>query len=122
MEPTLKHVTAARVPAVEAAPEVTMEPLHPAPEVRLRRLDQQVHVVAHQAVGQTPPGQPARDLAQAREVTAAVEIVDEDRLTDRSAGEHVVDGAGEIRAQWSRHALDSRPRGAFRPRGEVRRR
>src|SRR5687768_1274533 len=93
------------MPAVERPCVSAVKPVHSATEIRRWRLDQQVQMVAHQAVSERPPALSPDHLGEVAEIATAIDVVDEDRLLDGTARPHVVDRAGALGA-WNRHALD----------------
>jgi hypothetical protein len=97
VEPALEEVTGARVPAVEADRVHAVQALHPARELGLRRLDEQVEVVVEQVPGVQLPAEPSRHLAQQPEPGRAIAVVEHDRpLLDAAARHVVVGGARQL--------------------------
>ena len=85
-----KEVATVVVALVEPAAVAAMEPLDSEPEVRTRGLHEQVNVVAHQAVGQTPPLKLPHHGAQQAEVGQPIAVIDEDALLPVAACKDVV--------------------------------
>jgi hypothetical protein len=86
----------AAVDAVELA--------HAEREVRVRRLDHEVEVVAHQAVRVTDPAVAVDDLREPREQPPAVAVVAEDRRALVPARVNVVEGVLELDPKRACHA------------------
>ena len=74
-EPILEEVTAAGVAPVEPHGVDPVQPLHPAGELRLCRLDEQVKVVVEQIPRVDPPGKAPLDVEEELEPGLAVAIV-----------------------------------------------
>jgi hypothetical protein len=113
---TLKEVPVAIVALVEDLRVRAVEPLHPAREIRVRGLDQQVHVVVHQAIAEAAPLVAVDHAAQEGQVGAAVAIVDEDQLPAVATRIHVVEPTRDLFARLARHAELSAERGNLTPR------
>jgi hypothetical protein len=62
----------------------------------LRRLDQKMDVVRHQAVGENPPLLRNDDAAEQREVQAEITVAAKDRLLPITARKHMLDSAGKV--------------------------
>jgi hypothetical protein len=60
----LEQVTEEVVPVIEVPAVLAMQPLHPRRQVWLWRLDQQVHVVAHEAIREYRPAEPLDHLTE----------------------------------------------------------
>jgi hypothetical protein len=91
------------VAAVETLGVRHVEALHPATEIGFRGLDEQVIVVAHQAIGVATP-MVLFDLASEQvEKPHAVGVVGEDILPGIATRSHVIDGAGELKAELAGH-------------------
>lgn len=71
---------------------------HAGGEVSLRRFDEKMVVVAHQAVGVAEPVEALDGLAKDGEEYLAVTVVSEDICTCVATGGNVVDSAGEFYA------------------------
>jgi hypothetical protein len=76
---------------------------HQPRQVAFARVQHQVIVVAHQAVGQHLGIEAVHGLADDPQLRGAVRIVLVDGLPPVAAGGDVVDGAGELDAQGARH-------------------
>jgi hypothetical protein len=94
-DPAVAGVEARRVPPVQ--------PLHALGERRLAALDDQVEMVAHQAVDVQLPGEALRDSQQELHEVAAIVVVHEDQSPVDSARGEVVHAVREGRALRSRH-------------------
>jgi hypothetical protein len=109
-------LTSLRVALVEGLRVQTVKPLHPAPEIRLARLNQQMHVVRHQAKAEEDPVEADDGDREHPHVALVVCVVDEQDSSIDAARPHVVDGAGFF-VSHSGHAMKSaRPEG-FAPGG-----
>jgi hypothetical protein len=102
-EALAEDVVAASVERVEGAGVLAVEIAHPGGEIRLRGLDDEVVVVAHQAAGVEAPAVPPRHAAQLVEEDAPVVVVHEAQLLVVPTRRHVVPGAGGEVAAGSRH-------------------
>jgi hypothetical protein len=93
-------VEAHRVQAVQA--------LHPAGELGLRRLDQEVEVVVEQDPHVQLPAEALFDLDEQFVPGFAIQVVDDDRpLLDPAADDVVPRGARELRAGDPRHPVEA---------------
>jgi hypothetical protein len=109
VERTLKYVAVELVAPVEVPGERAVYDQHPFGQVRRGRLDQQMRVVRHQAVGvEAPPAalDCTREMAQVREVIA---IVVEERRSTISTRRHVVERSGLLETVSPGHAATVRP-------------
>lgn len=102
-EPALQDVARALVARVEALGVGGVQALHAPRQVRPGRLDDQVVVVRHEAVGEAPPPARPDDLTEAMEEEAAVVVVEEDLLPRVAPGGDVIQRAGELDAQRPGH-------------------
>jgi hypothetical protein len=59
--PALKEMPVETVALVEVVRVAAVEAVHADREISVHRLDNEVVVVRHQAVGETSPGRPVRD-------------------------------------------------------------
>jgi len=84
--------------------------LHPPREVRLRRLDEEMIVVRHQAVGVTDPSKPFNERGKRVEKASPVGVVEEDLRPRVPAACDVIDCAFVFDPQRASHE----PRVAFR--------
>ena len=108
VEAALKEVAGACVAAVEAHRVDAVQALHPARELGLRRLDEQVEVVVEQVPRMEPPAEPLRHLDEQLEPRLAVAVVEDDRPLLHAAARHVVVGrAGQLGPWDSGHGLDA---------------
>jgi len=87
-------VVAESVLLVEGAGVLAVQVAHTEVEVRLRRLDDQVVVRSHQAVGMEPPEVAACDAPQQVQEEAAVIVLAKEERTAIPDGRDVVVGAG----------------------------
>ena len=76
---------------------------HQSRQVGLPRVQNEVVVVAHQAVGQHLRIEAVRRLRQHGQQSVPVVISIEDRLAPIAARSHVIDGTGKLDAQWAGH-------------------
>ena len=107
VEPILEEVTAAGVAAVEPHGVDTVQPLHPAGELRLCRLDEQVKVVVEQIPRVHPPGKAPLDVEEELEPGLAVAIVVHDRaLVDAAADDVIPRRARQLAARDPGHGPD----------------
>lgn len=106
----LEEVAAAAVERVERLRVVTVAALHPPPEVRLRRLDEQVDVVVHEAVREQQPSTLVDLAHQQPEVQPAIVVADEQWLAVVPARIHVVHCTG-LFFTWPPRHTSKRPRG-----------
>jgi hypothetical protein len=105
-EALAKNVVFAAVTRIERACVLTIEVTHTVGEVRKRRLDDQVVVVAQQAERvESPPVAPAHALQDLEEDRPVV-VVEEDRVVVVAFRADVVVRAGLELAKWSSHAGD----------------
>ena len=108
LEPALKQVPAARVAPVEPHRVDPIQPLHPAGELGLSRLDEQMEVVVEQVPGVHPPAETPPDVEKELEPGLAVAVVENNRsLLDAAADDVVPRGTRQPAAWDSRHAVDA---------------
>jgi hypothetical protein len=88
---------------VEVAPIEAVHVLHAPTEIRLRELNEEVHVVGHQAVRKAPPLAMKHDAAENRQVMPAIEGIAKDQLAINPTRIDVVDPARLFASQRSRH-------------------
>jgi hypothetical protein len=93
-EATPEHVILPLVPFVEGAGVAAVQVAHPVREVRKRRFDEEVVVVAHEAAHVGPPPVATFDPAQDLKEDDPVPVVDDDRRVVVSTDPDVVVGAG----------------------------
>jgi hypothetical protein len=103
--PTLEQMPDPVVSTVERLCVGAVEPGHPTSEVWSRRLEDQVIVVDHQAVGQAGPVAKALHTPAYGDELCAVAIVFEDGLASIATVEHVVDPVLDLRAYRPGHAV-----------------
>jgi hypothetical protein len=87
------------VPVIEGARVAAVQVAHAFVEVRLRRLDDQVEVIAHQTADVDLPLVTARDAAEQVNEEHPVLVVEDDRSVVVAACDDVVDGTGFEMAQ-----------------------
>jgi hypothetical protein len=78
-EATAEDVVPAAMPLVEGSCVLAVQVAHAVGEVRQRRLDDEVVVVAEQAAGMQPPAVAAADAPQDLDEDSAIPVVYEDR-------------------------------------------
>jgi hypothetical protein len=83
-----------------------VELAHPPGEVGIGRLDDNVIMVGHLAVGVAAPVESAADLAQHHKPIRPVLIVAIDRLAPITARGHMIEPASELDTQRSRHTAE----------------
>jgi hypothetical protein len=111
-ESVLEEVTAAGVAAVDPHCVDAVQPLHPAGELGLRGLDEQVEVVVEQVPRMHAPGEAPLHLEEELEPGLAVAIVEHDRPLLHAAADDVVPGrARKLAARDPRHEPSTVPRG-----------
>jgi len=104
-EAPLKQMANAVVAGVEALRVDPREPVHSLREPRQPRLDDQVNVVAHQAVGVQAPAEAANRLVEELHERRTVDVVPEDQPSLDAAAGDVVDASlwqDVARATWHR--------------------
>jgi len=105
-EASAEDVVLPAVAIVEGARVLAVEVTHAVREVRERRLDEEVVVVAEQAAGVQAPAVAPADASQELDEDGAIPVVAEDRLVVVSLGGDVVAGAGGEMARRSSHGGD----------------
>jgi hypothetical protein len=112
-EALAEDMVLAAVPRVEGASVLAVEVAHAVGEVRLRGLDEQVVMVAHEAADVEPPAVSAQHTPEDLDEGAPVVRVAEDRrVVVPFRGDVVVGTGGEV-ALWPSHPVD-RSRGVAR--------
>jgi hypothetical protein len=96
VEPGAEHVAVLAVPPVEIDGEALVHRLHARAQVRLRRPDEQVHVIRHLAVRQDLPPAPLDLVGQEPQIPDTVLVVDEQNAPVGRLRRHVVDPAGDF--------------------------
>jgi hypothetical protein len=81
----------ARPPFVEALRVDAVKRVHAPPEIRLRRLDQEMHVVRHQAVSKAVPAEVPDDPAQQSQIPPPIVVVEKDQPPLNAARKHMPD-------------------------------
>lgn len=102
-----EEVSGPAVPSIELLGVRAVKLSHAVPEIGLTRLDEQMDVVVHQAVGETPPPLVLRDALEESEVSEPVEVVREDPFLVVAASEDVSDPRLVLVAWTSGHATQS---------------
>jgi hypothetical protein len=102
-EALTEHVMLPAVALIERARVLAVQVAHAVGEVRERRLDDEVVVVAEQAAGMQTPAVTPADAFQDLEEDAAVAIVPENRLVVVPFRADVVEGAGSEVAVRTSH-------------------
>jgi hypothetical protein len=105
---TLEEVADPIVPAVEALRVDSVQLPHPARQVRLRSLDDEVVVVRHQAIGVARPAVLPDDITEDTEERPTVTVVEEDRLAGIAPCGDVVESARKLDTEWPCHGPDAR--------------
>src|SRR5512133_226821 len=94
------------MPPVEPLGVATVEPLHTGGKRRLRRRDEEVVVVPHQAIGPNQPLVTDTSLFKQFQKVAVLARVRVEILTANAAIHQVVDGTGELNAWRARHRIN----------------
>jgi hypothetical protein len=118
-EAPAEDVVDAAVAFVEAACVAAVEVAHAVREVRLRRLNEQVIVVAHEAANVDAPAVATDDAVQDVDEEDAVAVVEHDGRLVVAARRDVVQRARREVATWSAHPRDRSRRGAPRRRART---
>jgi hypothetical protein len=98
-------MTASLMPAIESLRVDTVQVAHRYREVRVGCLEEQVIVVAHKAVGVTEDAITSHCRSQHDEKARAIIVVLKDEVLIVSTGRNMVDPAGKLQAERSRHEL-----------------
>jgi hypothetical protein len=101
----LQDVPDTSVTPIEALCVDTIEVAHPTREVCVRRLDQKVIVVGHQAVAVTYPVEALYYISHPLQKRAPIVVIDIDILSSIAARGYVIDCAFVFDSQWSCHGL-----------------
>ena len=104
-EPAAEQVTCALVPVVEALCVLAVEELDASREPRLRRIEDEVDVVAHQVEGVAVPAIALDGLGEQTEIREPVVVVAKDRGAVDAASSHVEVAVRELRTKDARHDL-----------------
>jgi cell division FtsZ-interacting protein ZapD len=101
-------VTGVPVPLVERLRVHAVQPAHARAEIGLRRLHEQVDVIAHQAVREQSPTLPLDDLPQQRHIALPIDVIDIDRQLPNATRKHMHDRVGELFTRLPSHTGSSR--------------
>ena len=96
------------VPPVEPLCVAAVEPLHADRESRLRRRDEEVVVVPHEAIGPDQPLVPGAGFCEQRKEVRVLASIRVEILPAHAAIHQVVDGAGELKTSRARHGINLR--------------
>jgi hypothetical protein len=103
-EAIAEHVAVTAVAVVVGARVALVEAFHAGGEIRLRPVEDEVVVRAHEAKGVHLPGEPFDDVEQDEEEGAVVlGVAEEQRVGDGPCG-GVVEAVGQFAAEWAGHA------------------
>jgi hypothetical protein len=102
-EPPLKHMTTALMPAIESLRVDAVQVAHRQREIGLGCLEEQVIVVAHEAVGVTKDTITSHRGGQHDEKARAIVVVLKNAAMVVPTSRNVVDPAGKLQAERSRH-------------------
>lgn len=120
-EACAEEVAGALVPQVEAERVRAVEPLDAGGELRLRRVEDEMDVVVHEAEGVAVPPVAVDGRSEAPEIAEPVVVVADDRgAVDPTRG-HVEITVGESRTEHARHPVDGRRGGISRRRARTNR-
>ena len=100
-----EDVVAAAVPVVERACVLAVEVAHAVRQVRQRRLDDEVVVIAHQAARVQLPAVAGRDSVEDVNEGLPVGVVEHDRRLVVAACADVVVPAGDERTEFATHCV-----------------
>ena len=84
-----------------------MEPLHPRREIRLWRLDDQMHVVAHEAIREYMPAESLDHPSKELQILRVVSVIAEDARPPIAARHGVIDAARNQLANGPSHTSKS---------------
>jgi len=107
------------MPAVERLRVAAVQNLHPGAEVCPGRLEQEVQVIRHQAVGQAPPILLTDDVREGCQVEVAIDIVDVKGRLIVPARERVIDAVFDVGSGRTRHTHPSPVSGVAPLRGQT---
>jgi hypothetical protein len=88
---------------VERLGIATVQQLDPVPEVRLGRLDQQMHVVRHEAVTKEMPPLPLRDVREQMRIRLVILVISKDPTPIHATGNDVVSRTSNLISQSTPH-------------------
>ena len=80
-----------------------IELAHAEGEIRLRRFEEQMIVVVHEAIGVTEPAIPIDHLGQQGQPRGAITVIRNYVLAGIAPTRDVVDGSGKFQTQWTCH-------------------
>ena len=103
VKPTLEQMALVTVPPVEPFREDAVQPVHPTRDVGIRRFDEKVIVVRHQAIRIAAPFERGGDLFEQLQESEAVVRVREDFRLAIPASCYVVDRPGGLGARRPAH-------------------
>ena len=103
---TLEEVADSSVTTVERLRVHAVQVPHPAREVRLRRANEQVVVVSHQAVGKAAPAKAVVRVCEHLEETLSVRVISKDLRPLVASRRQVVDAVFDLETQRSGHARE----------------
>jgi hypothetical protein len=109
-----EEVSRASVALVEAKGVRAVKPLDPGGELRLRRVENEVDVVVHQAERMAPPAVTGNGCGQAAEIREPIQVVADDRRAVDAASRHVEVTVRESRTERAGHSADGRRRATAR--------
>src|SRR5881396_2514158 len=101
---SLEEMAPAAVVAIESARIDAVQNVHPCGEICLSQFDDQVIVIAHQAVGKAAPTVTGHDAVEKLEELIAVPRSRVDLASVVAAARHVKALAGRLVAEWTRHS------------------
>jgi hypothetical protein len=92
---------------VEVPRVLAIQPLHAAGQVRVRRLNEQMEVVRHEATRVDAPAVSARHPISDLEEPLPIVVILEDRLSPVPASSDVIDAAGDLDpgSSWHRASV-----------------
>src|SRR5438093_4956783 len=97
------------VAEVEPSRVSAQKPFHARNQVRLGRLEHQVKMIRHEAIGMNLPARLAARLAQGLDNPLAVVVVVEDRFAPVPTVHNVVQSAGALELKLLRHTVSRIP-------------
>ena len=89
--------------AIEPLGVDAVELLHATREIGLRRLDKEMVVIGHQAVGMTDPAKPLNSACENFQKTHSIDVVKKDLSTSIPATGNVIHSTFVFDSQWSSH-------------------
>lgn len=103
LKPPLQHMPYPPMPPVEGLRVDAVELAHGVGEIGVRRFDEQMEVIGHQAVGMAKHIEPSERLPEDGQERISVNVIKKDRSLSVAAGSHVIDGFREFYADRSDH-------------------